>query len=126
MVEYLFCFEDNGVVLAEELQVVLHLANIIDDVAVDTAFEESAALLQHEVATAQLMLFAELSELFQQVLLAQILFHAVDRSERCELGAVGVGIGEGELMDESGEDSFAIIGSDSCSVFVWYEDIRRL
>ena len=49
MVEYLFCFEDNGVVLAEELQVVLHLANIIDDVAVDTAFEESAALLQHEV-----------------------------------------------------------------------------
>ena len=122
--EYLLCFDDDGVVLAEEHEVVLHLAYIIDDVAVDGPFEEAAALLQHQVAAAQLVLFAELCELFQQVLLAQVLFHAVDRSERCELGAVLVGIGEGKLADESRQESFAIVAGHARGVFR-HKDVGR-
>ena len=68
LVEYLLGFDDDGVVLAEELQVVLHLAYIIYYVAVDVAFEETTALLQHEVAAAQLTFLCELRELLQEVL----------------------------------------------------------
>ena len=95
------CLEDNGVVLAEEHEVVLHLTYIIYYGAVDVAFEEATALLEHEVTTAQLVLLAELRELFQEVLSPQELLHSVCRSKGSQLGSVIVGIGEGELADES-------------------------
>ena len=108
-VEYFLCLDDDGVVFAEELEVVLHFAYVIDYGAVDVAFEEFAALLQHEVAAAQLMLICELCELLEQVLLAQVLLHLVCCAEGVELGSVFVGISEGKLADEAGEDCFAIV-----------------
>ena len=83
LVEYLLGFDDDGVVLAEELQVVLHLAYIIYYVAVDVALEEAAALLEHEVTATQLAFLGKLCELFQKVLALEVLLHALSRAELC-------------------------------------------
>ena len=70
------------------------------------------------------MLICELCELLEQVLLAQVLLHLVCCAEGVELGSVFVGIGEGKLADEAGEDCFAVVGGDGRGIF-GHEDVGR-
>ena len=71
--EQLYGFFKREVITVEILHVVTHLKDVVDDAAIDVALEEAAALLEHEVAAAQLTLLGKLGELLQEVFPPQVL-----------------------------------------------------
>ena len=115
---------DHGVVLVEILHEGLLVEHVVDDAAADEAVEQVVGATDHEVAPRQAVVGAEGGKLIDEALALQIVGQVDDLGERAQVGAVGVGVVEGKLEDQSAHDGLLVVGGDVGRV-LGHEDVGR-
>ena len=120
--KHLHRFVDNRIVLVDVLVPSLVVEHVVDHAAVDVAFQQFVRLADEQVAALQTVLVGIGGKLVYHVLLVQIVGQLHHLLEVVQLRTVVVGIGEGELQDESAHACLLEVGCHSQSI-LGYEDV---
>ena len=122
LLKHLHRLVDNRIVLVDVLIPSLVVEHVVDHAAVDVAFQQFVRLADEQVAALQTVLVGIGGKLVNHVLLVQIVGQLHHLLEVVQLRTVVVGIGEGELQDESAHACLLEVGCHSQSI-LGYEDV---